>query len=104
MNKVGFYQIIYNQYKTSTNKDRVKLNFIFLEEIYSKTSIEEIEKVKEVFNRYKTYRNVVMLHFDKKENSYIFHKNRNTTLKLNTTKGILQDGEKVEVIQCVDTL
>lgn len=104
MNKLGFYQIIHNQYKTSTNKDRVKLTFIFLEELITTSSMEEIEKTKEIFKRYKNYSNVTILQFDKKENAYIFHKNRNTTLKLNTTKGVIQNGERVKVVQCVDNL
>ena len=98
MSQLGFYQIIHSQYKTSTNKDRVKLSFIFLEELITNSSTEEVEKTKEIFKRYQNYNNVTILEFDKKENGYIFHKSRNTTLKLNTTKGVAQNGEKIEVM------
>ena len=100
MDKVGFYQIVYTTYKTSTNKDRIKKQFIFLDEVITNNTFEKLEKCKELFNRYKNYNNVVMLDYDKNINAYIFSKNRNVTLKLSTNKGILQDGERVEVVQC----
>lgn len=99
MNKIGFFQIVYTKYKTKTNKDRIKKEFIFLEEIETKTTLEELEKIREVFNRYKTYNNIIMIDYDNINNGYIFSKSRLVSLRLHTIKGTLQEGEKVEIIK-----
>ena len=99
MNKIGFFQIVYTKYKTKTNKDRIKKEFLFLEEIETKTTLEELEKIKEVFNRYKTYNNIIMIDYDNINNGYIFSKSRLVSLRLHTIKGTLQEGEKVEIIK-----
>lgn len=100
MDRVGFYQIVYTTYKTSTNKDRTKKQFIFLDEVITNNTFEKLEKCKETFNRYKNYNNVIMLDYDKNTNAYIFSKSKMVTLKLSTDKGILQDGERIEVVRC----
>lgn len=99
MNKIGFFQIVYTKYKTKTNKDRIKKEFLFLEEIETKTTLEELEKIKEVFNRYKTYNNIIMIDYDNINNGYIFSKSRLVSLRLHTIKGTLQEGEKVDIIK-----
>lgn len=99
MNKIGFFQIVYTKYKTKTNKDRIKKEFLFLEEIETKTTYEELEKIKEVFNRYKTYNNIIMIDYDNINNGYIFSKSKLVSLRLHTIKGTLQEGEKVEIIK-----
>lgn len=96
--KIGFYQILYTKYQTSTNKERIKKQFIFLEEVENTNSMELIKACQEIHKRYKNYNNVITLDFDNKHNSYIFNKSKNVTLLLNTTKGMLQDGEKIEVV------
>ena len=96
--KIGFFQVIYTKYKTSTNKDRVKKQFIFLDEVENISSLELIKTCQETHKRYKNYNNVITLDYDIKNNGYIFNKSKNVTLLLSTTKGTLQDGEKIEVV------
>lgn len=100
MDRVGFYQIVYSTYKTNTNKDRIKKQFVFLDEVITNNTFEKLEKCKEIFNRYKNYNNVVILDYDKNMNAYIFSKSKKVTLKLHTKKDILQDGERIEVVRC----
>lgn len=97
--KSALYQIVYTNYKTSTDKDRVKKQFIFLEEFYYTTSLDYIKQYKTLLNRYKNYNNIVILEYDTLNNGYIFNKTRNTTLLLNDTKGLLQDGYKINIVR-----
>lgn len=96
MQKVGLFQIIYTKYKTDTNKEKTKKQFIFLEEFIYNNSIECIELYREVSKRYKQYNNIITLEYDKQYKGYLFHKSRNVTLLLDTKKGILQDGFKID--------
>lgn len=97
--KSALYQIVYTNYKTSTDKDRVKKQFIFLEEFHYINSLDYIKQYKTLLNRYKNYNNIVILEYDALNNGYIFNKTRNTTLLLNTTKGLLQDGDKIDIVR-----
>lgn len=83
---------------TQTNKERIKKQFIFLEEVDYKTSYEMYQLCNATLNRYKSYNNVIMLDFDKVNNCYIYNKSRNVTLKLDTIKGTLQDGTKIDYV------
>lgn len=99
MQRVGFFQVVYTTYKTSTNKDRIKKQFIFLDEITTNSSYELFEMCKELHNRYKTYNNIITLDYDRLNNCYIFNKSKLVSLKLTTNKDILQDGEKIEILK-----
>lgn len=96
--KIGFFQVIYTKYQTSTNKERTKKQFIFLEEVENTNNMELIKTCQNIHKRYKNYNNVITLDYDTKNNGYVFNKSKNVTLLLSTTKGILQDGEKIEVV------
>ena len=55
INKIALFQVIYTKYMTSTNKERIKKEFIFLDEIICYNSLELINKSKELLNRYNLY-------------------------------------------------
>ena len=96
--KIGFYQVIYTKYQTSTNKERVKKQFIFLEEVENTNTMELIKTCQNIHKRYKNYNNVITLDYDSRNKGYIFNKSKNVTLLLHTTKGMLQNGDKIEVV------
>jgi hypothetical protein len=96
-NKIGIFQVIYTKYVTSTNKERTKREFIFLDELYYNNSLELINKTKDILNRYKTYNNIIILDYDKIQQGYIFSKSRYTSLLLTTTTKELQQGVKIEL-------
>lgn len=97
IDNIGLFQIIYTKYMTSTNKERIKKEFIFLESFNYKNSIECVELYRVLNNRYKQYNNIIMLEYNKRYNGYLFHKTRFTTLLLKATKGELQKGEKINI-------
>lgn len=97
--KTGLFQIIYTNYLTSTNKQRIKKEFIFLEEFYYNNTTEYLENYKNLSNRYKNLSNVTIIDYDNTNNAYLFYKNRNTTLKLEPIKGELQQGIKIDYIR-----
>lgn len=96
-NKIGIFQVIYTKYITSTNKERTKREFIFLDELYYNSSLELINKTKDILNRYKTYNNIIILDYDKIQQGYIFNKSRYTSLLLTTTTKEIQQGVKIEL-------
>ena len=99
MQRVGFFQVVYTKYKTSTNKDRIKKQFIFLDEVKTNSSYELFEMCKELHHRYKAYNNIITLDYDTLNNCYIFNKSKLVSLKLTTNKNILQNGEKIEIVK-----
>lgn len=96
-NKIGIFQVIYTKHITSTNKERTKKEFIFLDELYYNSSLELINKTKDILNRYKTYNNIIILDYDKIQEGYIFNKSRYTSLLLTTTTKEIQQGVKIEL-------
>ena len=96
-NKIGIFQVIYTKYMTSTNKERTKNEFIFLDEVYYNNSLELINKTKDILNRYKAYNNIIILDYDKIQQGYIFNKSKNVTLLLDTTTKEIQQGVKIEL-------
>lgn len=96
-NKIGIFQVIYTKYMTSTNKERTKREFIFLDELYYNSSLELINKTKDILNRYKTYNNIIILDYDKIQEGYIFNKSRYTSILLTTTTKEIQQGVKIEL-------
>ena len=97
VNKIALFQVIYTKYMTSTNKERTKKEFIFLDEVIYYNSLELINKTKELLNRYKTYNNVIILDYDTIHNGYIFNKSKNVSLLLDTTTKEIQQGVKIEL-------
>lgn len=96
-NKIGIFQVIYTKYMTSTNKERTKREFIFLDELYYNSSLELINKTKDILNRYKTYNNIIILDYDRTQEGYIFNKSRYTSILLTTTTKEIQQGVKIEL-------
>lgn len=100
MQKVGLFQVIYTNYKTSTNRVRVKKQFIFLEEIATEgTSWDNFKACQEGFKRYSAYNNVILIDYDNINNGYIKTKSRNKSIKLLPIKGQLQEGEPIELLK-----
>jgi len=99
INKIALFQVIYTKYMTSTNKERIKKEFIFLDEIIYYNSLELMTKSKELLNRYKAYNNVIILDYDNINKGYIFNKSKNVSLLLDTTTKEIQQGVKIELIK-----
>ena len=97
VNKIALFQVIYTNYMTSTNKTRIRKEFIFLDEVIYYNSLELINKSKELLNRYKTYNNVIILDYDNINKGYIFNKSKNVSLLLDTTTKEIQQGVKIEL-------
>ena len=97
INKIALFQVIYTNYMTSTNKTRMRKEFIFLDEVIYYNSLELINKSKELLNRYKTYNNVIILDYDNINKGYIFNKSKNVSLLLDTTTKEIQQGVKIEL-------
>ena len=82
MTQHGLFQIIYNYYTTSTGKQRVKKDFVFIEEFTTKNTMDFINNTHMLYNRYKTYNNLIILEYDIKYKGYLFNKSKNITLLL----------------------
>ena len=100
----GLFQVVYTKYQTSSNKERIKKEFLFLESFHHETSMEYIQQYNTLSKRYANLNNVIILEYDNTEKGFIFYdKGRKYARILEELKGQLQEGEKIHIQLDVDS-